>query len=95
VRWELRNQHVYSRQIENRILHIINGESTGNPKAGHIRGCYGLTQNDRGWIRTKVPWYHQGHDWRGDGKASIYVIVTLYRKYGTAPLKRHWAATYW
>jgi len=95
VRLELRRQHVWSRPIEDRIVHIIDGESTGRERAGSPRGCYGLLQFDRGWLRTTVPRCYRKGDWRGNGRASIWVIVRLYAKHGTGPLKRHWRATYY
>ena len=86
VHAELRRQRVHSDYIEAKILKLINGESTGNPRAGHVHGCYGLLQFNQGWVH--------GKDWRGDGRASIRVIVTLYRKHGVAPLRKHWKATW-
>lgn len=88
VRYELRRQHVWSRFAEEKCLHIIDGESDGDQRAGHVRGCYGLLQYNTSWVRER-------NDWRGNGRTSIRTFVTLYRKFGTAPLKRHWAATYW
>ena len=79
---------VHTDAFENRALHIMASESGGNPRAGHVYGCYGLYQFNRGWIKNSS-------DWRGNGRASIKRFVRCRYYGGLSAIKRHWRATYY
>ena len=75
-----------TRWVVTKGLGIIYRESRGNERTGHVRGCYGLLQFNRGWIR-------HSSDWRGNGKASVYRFVKVLHDGGRRAVARHWAAT--
>jgi hypothetical protein len=83
VAYELRRQHVYSKNIENTILHIMRGESGGNPDSvyGQHRGLFQFNSN---WGSVKK---------RLDPEWSIRRIVKVYKVGGMSKMRQHWAAT--
>jgi hypothetical protein len=88
VRATLKTYHVYSKFWEDKELHIIYGESRGNEHTGHINGCYGLLQFNRGWVR-------HGTDWRKSGASSIRRFAKALKQGGNRAILTHWRATYY
>lgn len=85
IRYELKRQGVYSKFMEDKLLHIMEGESTGNPnnRFGQHRGLF---QFNNAWGSEAE---------RLDPRWSIKRIVKVYRVGGLSKIQQHWKATYY
>jgi len=80
VRWYLKKYGVWDQFIEDKAIHIINGESSGNPNCR--TGQYvGLLQFGSGWMSTAD---------RLNPYMSICKFVQVYRDGGLAAIRRNW-----
>jgi hypothetical protein len=84
VRWYLKKYGVWSQFIEDKAIHIINGESSGNPSCV-THDYVGLFQFNSEWMSTAD---------RLNPYTSICKFVQVYKSGGISAVKRNWAPTY-
>jgi hypothetical protein len=85
VRAYLKKAGVWSQSFEDKAIHIMRKESSGNPSC--VSGDYvGLYQFSSSWMSRAA---------RLDPYKSIARFVRVYKEGGIAAIKYHWAPTYY
>ena len=84
VRWYLKKYGVWSQFIEDKAIHIINGESSGNPNC--------VTSDYVGLFQFNSEWMSRAE--RLNPYKSIDRFVRVYRDGGISAIKRNWSPTY-
>ena len=80
MRWYLNHYHVWNQFIEDKTIHIINGESSGDPSC--VSGEYvGLLQFNPSWMSTAD---------RLNPYKSIAKFVQVYRDGGLSAIRNNW-----
>jgi hypothetical protein len=84
VRWYLKRYGVWSRSFEDKAIHIMKGESGGDPRC-RTGSHLGLYQFDPGWMSTAD---------RLNPYTSICRFVLEYKRGGIRAIRRPWAQTF-
>jgi hypothetical protein len=84
VRYYLKRSGVWSQFIEDKTIHIINGESSGNPNC--------VTNDYVGLLQFNSEWMSRAE--RLNPYASIARFVRVYKEGGLSAIKRNWSPTY-
>jgi len=84
VRWYLKRAGVWNQTIEDKAIHIINGESSGDPNCIY-HDYVGLFQFNSEWASTST---------RLDPYWSIARFVQVYREGGMSSIRQAWSPTF-
>jgi hypothetical protein len=84
VRWYLKRAGVWNQTIEDKAIHIINGESSGDPSCIY-HDYVGLFQFNSEWASTAT---------RLDPYWSIARFVQVYKEGGMSSIRHHWSPTF-